>query len=403
MAVSFFSDLGGKLAERWLANLFTPAFVFWAGGLAAWIFQDGNWQKQTARVNWLVSQIAALADPWKIALIIATLLVIAISAIVVERLDLPVIRFLEGYWSRWLYPIWQWAVRRQRARFRRYRWRFECLDKKKHEGLSLDELERYRASYYPRWLRPIRKWLRSGNDRPSSQQHPDLNQLEQRLQVLENKQAQADGYITALTAEEWDEYEELLNLQLPNAESKLQGLTLKEAEEQARLDWRLRQFPSRLDRLMPTTLGNILRAAETRPQEKYGLDAILCWSRLWLVLPDAVKTSLQEARAELNVGAQVWLWSMLFVVWGFYAWWAIPAGLLFALLTYRWMLSTAAAYGDLVEAAFDLHRMELYKSLRLPLPEDPQDELQKGAEMTTYLLGGYRQDKPKFTKPEGDG
>jgi hypothetical protein len=402
MAGSFLTDLSGKLAERWLTNLLTPAFVFWAGGLAAWAYQGGNWQKQTERVNWLMTQISPLSDPWKIALIIASLLLIAISALIVERFDLPVIRFLEGYWSRWFDPIRSWAVQQQRSRYRRYRWQFECLAKKQEEGLSPDELERYRVSYYPRWLRPFRNRLRSSSNRQLPQHQDDLSTLEHRLQELEEKRTQGGGYITALTAEEWEEYE-TLNHQLHNAQSRLKGLTSKEAEQYRRLDWQLKQFPSRIDRLMPTALGNILRAAETRPQDKYGLDAILCWSRLWLVLPDAVKKNLQEARSELNVGARIWLWSMLFILWGLYAWWAIPAGLLFALLTYRWMLNTASAYGDLVEAAFDLHRTQLYKSLRLPLPEDPKDELQKAHEMTIYLLGGYKQDKPKFTKPEEKG
>lgn len=68
------------------------------------------------------------------------------------------------------------------------------------------------------------------------------------------------------------------------------------------------QFPSQPNRLMPTKLGNILRAAESRPYDKYGLDAVICWSRLWLLLPDGVKKELQEARSNLNTAARFWLW-----------------------------------------------------------------------------------------------
>jgi hypothetical protein len=68
---------------------------------------------------------------------------------------------------------------------------------------------------------------------------------------------------------------------------------------------------------MPTRLGNLLRAAERKPLEKYGLDAIICWSRLWMLLPDAVKKDLQESRADLNNAARVWLWSLLFCGWTF--------------------------------------------------------------------------------------
>lgn len=82
---------------------------------------------------------------------------------------------------------------------------------------------------------------------------------------------------------------------------------------------------------MPTRLGNTLRAAEQRPLEKYGLDAIVCWSRLLLLLPDAVKQELNAARADLNTAARLWLWSLLFIIWSVWGWWATPLGLLSAL------------------------------------------------------------------------
>jgi hypothetical protein len=115
---------------------------------------------------------------------------------------------------------------------------------------------------------------------------------------------------------------------------------------------------------MPTQFGNILRPAEERPKNQYGLDTFICWPRLWLLLPDSVKTELTEARMTLNIGARIWLWSLLFLLWTPLAWWAIPAGILSAYLAYRWLLNAAIIYGDLLESAFDLYRLELYKSLR---------------------------------------
>ena len=170
---------------------------------------------------------------------------------------------------------------------------------------------------------------------------------------------------------------------------KQRGLIPEEKEEYASLDGRLRQAPADFNCLMPTRLGNLLRVSETRPFDKYGLDAVTCWSRLWLVLPGNAQKDLTEARAELNLGARVWLWSLLFLIWGIWAWWAIPVGLLSALLTYHWMLDAAANYGELVEATFDVYRMELYKALRWPLPINPNDERYKGQDITQYLLGCF--------------
>ena len=65
---------------------------------------------------------------------------------------------------------------------------------------------------------------------------------------------------------------------------------------------------------MPLELGNILRAAETKPEEKYGLNAIVCWPRFWLLLPEETKQEISGARAALDVGAQAMFWSLLFIV-----------------------------------------------------------------------------------------
>jgi hypothetical protein len=391
MATTFATSLGSKLAERWLASLLTPAFVFWVGGIAAWLYCSRDWTK-------IITQISQLSDFWKIALIVGSLLVVVTSAVIVEQLDLAVIRFLEGYWSRWLLPLRNRLIQQKRAQLRCKRWRFACLAKKRDEGLTVEELERYWASYYFRWLRSPRTRLRSLFDQLIKTKQTKIERLQSRQQFLNQKLAQGRE-ITALTAEEWEELE-TLTLKLQAIASRLQGLTPQEEEQLARLDWQIRQAPTRFDRLMPTSLGNLLRVAETRPQEKYGLDAILCWSRLWLVLPDNVRKDIQEARTELNTGARIWLWSVLFTLWGVLAWWAVPMGLLSALFAYRWMLNTAATYGDLVEATFDLHRTQLYKALRCPLPKDPKDELKKGSEITSYLLGDVDQEELKFVQPE---
>ncbi|MBW4661058.1 MAG: hypothetical protein KME15_20475 [Drouetiella hepatica Uher 2000/2452] len=308
MSAKFLEGLGGKLAEQWVATLLTPAFVFWAGGFAAGI-QCYGWISFTA---WFTNQ----PEPLQIALLVGGFCLIAASAFVIQRFDLVVLRFLEGYWHPWLRSPRRWLIKRQAARIRKMGDRFQTL-----------------ASLEP----------------------------------------------TQRTAELIDEY--------------------------VQLDWQLMHTPLRPDRLMPTRLGNVLRAAELRPLEKYGLDAVICWPRLWLLLPDGVKKDLQEARADLNTAARVWLWSLLFMGWSLifwcpWSWWTALVGLASALFAYyAWMLEAAGTYADLLESTFDLYRPLLYQSLRWALPTNPLEERKLGEALTEYLWRGSDAAYPIFTQP----
>ncbi|MDZ8242319.1 MAG: hypothetical protein RMZ69_35160 [Nostoc sp. ChiQUE01a] len=287
MSAKFLESFGSKLAEQWVANLLTPAFVFWAGGAAAGLQRFG-WKRAS---TWFSQQ----PEPLQIALLVGVFCLIVASAFVVQRFDLPVLRFLEGYW--------------------------------------------------PPCLRPLRRWLIAREAKRS-----------QRIS---------------------DRWQELQKLQR----------TTEQRDELIQLDWQQHYLPLEL---MPTRLGNILRAAEQWPREKYGLDAIVCWSRLWLLLPDAVKKDLQEARADLNTAARFWFWSLLFIIWTIWAWWAAPAGIISAFFAYYyWALEAARNYGELIEATFDLHRHLLYQSLRWNLPPDPNEERRVGRDLTQYLWRGW--------------
>ncbi len=304
MPIKFLENLGSQVTEQWAVNLLTPAFVFWFGGVLAWLDRWGWHGVQDTLVE--------LDDPLQLVVLIGGLIVIVASGFVIQRFDLAVLRFFEGYW-----PTWMDLLRTR-------------LQQRSHA------------------------WAKRQDDR---------------WQALQLKQ-------------------------------ETQPLTPQELEELSTIDWRLRQVPTRPERMMPTRLGNILRAAESLPETKYGLDAVICWPRLWMVLPDKVKEELQGGRSQLNQAARVWLWSFLFLIWGIWAWWAIPAGIMGMWFTYGWMIQAAEVYGDLVESTFDLHRIKLYQGLNWPLPQNPQEEAALGRSLTEYLWRGSRQSSPMFVYPD---
>jgi hypothetical protein len=152
---------------------------------------------------------------------------------------------------------------------------------------------------------------------------------------------------------------------------------------------------------MPTRLGDILRAAELRPADKYGLDAIACWPALWLLLPAEAKTELVQARSALDNAARTWLWGALFVVWTPWTWLALPVAIVVPALAYYVSILTAAtAFGDLTVAAFDLYRFRLYDSLHLPRPSSPVLERRRdGLRVTRLLWAGLDEPGLRYVDP----
>lgn len=216
---------------------------------------------------------------------------------------------------------------------------------------SQDSLLRAAEGYWPGLLRPLRfalarRWAKR------------IRHKEERWQALAEK---CDAHPERLSPEEQSEY--------------------------ARLDAERAYLPVNTSHLMPTLLGNILRAMEEYPQVRYGLMAGVCWPRLWLLLPQEARQEINTARARLNEAARLFGWGLLFVAWTVWAWWAALVGLAAAALAYRWMVLAALVYGDLVRAAFDLYRDALYEALHWPKGED---ERQSGEALTQFLWRGMQ-------------
>jgi hypothetical protein len=165
-------------------------------------------------------------------------------------------------------------------------------------------------------------------------------------------------------------------------------LTVSERTHYAALNsWRATLPPDPRDR-MPTRLGDILRAAESRPRHRYGLDAVVCWPRLWLVMPEAARIEVATARVRLDEGALLWLWSLLVGIWMIFTWWALAVMVIGMIVGYRLALSGSIGYGQLVQTCFDLYRKDLYEALRCEMPAGADQEVEAGRRLTAYLERG---------------
>jgi hypothetical protein len=299
MSETFLGGVGGKLADQFLVQLYTPAYVFWAGGAA--LYANANW-------GWLGTEVKQLPESNIIVLAGVWLLLVTATAAIGQRFEPFIIRLLEGYY---------WPLRVKQCRVRRFRQRFT-------------------------------------NDNHRFQE---------------------------LAARVYDDI-----------------ATAAERSEFVEVDLRLHRMSTMEADLMPTVLGNILRAAERRVDAKYGLDPRICWSRLWTVLSKESRDDLSASRAAIDIGARSFIWGALFAIWTIWAWWAGVIAIVTMITSYLWMANAAEDYGDLLESAFDTSRFALYKSLNLSLPTDSVGEPVQGRLVTQYL---WRGGVPvTFTRPE---
>ncbi|GAA1261507.1 hypothetical protein GCM10009665_59040 [Kitasatospora nipponensis] len=160
----------------------------------------------------------------------------------------------------------------------------------------------------------------------------------------------------------------------------------------------LLRVPTVPQRRMPTRVGNVISAAECRPDDRYGLNAVTTWPALWLVIPDETRQEVIRARASLNLAVQVWIVGLATIVWTFLAWWSLPLGIVVCTATYYLRVIPAAyEYGSMIIATYHVHRPLLYAALRWPLPENPKLERASGWRLTAYLAAGSLQTSPLFT------
>ncbi|MCX5588983.1 hypothetical protein [Streptomyces erythrochromogenes] len=135
---------------------------------------------------------------------------------------------------------------------------------------------------------------------------------------------------------------------------------------------------TRPDDIMPTRLGNALKAAEFYPRLRYGIDAALVWPRLHPLLPDTFLTVLGAARTGLTALLASAFLSVVLAVGGAGYLWAVHAptplfllclwgGGLAAWACYRGALLRAVVYGQHLRVAFDLYRGHLLEAVGRPV------------------------------------
>jgi hypothetical protein len=179
------------------------------------------------------------------------------------------------------------------------------------------------------------------------------------------------------------------------------------SETAARVQRQLAAFPEG-GPLLPTALGNRLRAFEERAGAAYSVQAIHLWPRLYHVLPDSALATVNEFRNQLDTASRLCLslGMTALIAAGLLArqplWWMLPVVLLLAsVAAYRSALAAADNYGVAVATAIDVYRLRLLQEMRLQMPVDTEEERQINDQLR-QLWAGSRVASVAYALTDGD-
>ncbi|WFE97503.1 hypothetical protein [Micromonospora sp. WMMD987] len=157
-------------------------------------------------------------------------------------------------------------------------------------------------------------------------------------------------------------------------------------------------YPRRADRVLPTRLGNTLRAAEEHA-DRYGLDGVAAWPRLYVVLPEQFVAAFSSAATGLEAAVTISVLGAGFALLGgglaaaVLPWYGALAcvwgGIGVALLGYRAAARAAVPYAQLVRTAFDVHRFALLEAMRLELPPSFGAEREQWLQLGKVWYAGW--------------
>jgi hypothetical protein len=158
-----------------------------------------------------------------------------------------------------------------------------------------------------------------------------------------------------------------------------------------------RYFPPSREGLLPTRLGNAIRAFERHSNVVWGLDSVTIWPRIEALLSAEEHELLVESKVNFNLFLNAAVVALgvgacLVADQALYAplsasWWplyALPFALAYVL--YRLAIGPATEWGDAVRSSIDLHRLEFYERLGVRAPMSFSDEQEIALGVNQALL-----------------
>jgi hypothetical protein len=155
-------------------------------------------------------------------------------------------------------------------------------------------------------------------------------------------------------------------------------------------------YPDDLALVLPTRLGNVMRAYEVYSDLVYGIESIVVWPRLLMIMPESARERIRDGEALFHFAVNTALMSILslaiscglignllyhsgpsgiasLISWSIIV--VMALALFFGWFSWSWLLpETARLRGELVKSTFDLYRSTLAEALGFRLPTTEAEE-----------------------------
>jgi hypothetical protein len=190
---------------------------------------------------------------------------------------------------------------------------------------------------------------------------------------------------------------------------RIKSLAKKEEEddEASRL---LDLYPTALEDVMPTRLGNVLRRYETLAGQQYELNVLTILPHVALAAQSEDVRYLDDQRTQLDLAVRMCFTAILASIvsvaflWHDERWLlvaAIPAAL--AYITYRGAIVSAQDYGVAMMALIDMNRFALYERLHMPRPDNIAEERRTNERLMQLLEANSKHKFVRYEHPSASG
>lgn len=175
-------------------------------------------------------------------------------------------------------------------------------------------------------------------------------------------------------------------------------------------------YPQKINEILPTEFGNILKASEQYTNTRYGFDGVTFWPRILQVVPASYQINIEETRNELSFLVNMSVLAVLFFIFSviaiFYTLAHPPTGLTgsdlllqvflnaagygiagFISLTvnqffYKASIYSVRSFGAMIRSTYDLFRLDLLKQFKLKMPKDSIEEWDAWKNLNEFIVLG---------------